>query len=75
MAERVMVRILDPTDEFHLSLGLVMKEDDERFGLWLGGHAEDFVHWVPRSSVEEVPGTWHQASSKGAWFIAESGGN
>lgn len=73
--DRTMVRILDPADQFHRRLGLVMAQDGDRFGVWIAGHPEDFVHWVSRSLVEVVPGTWHQAPGKGEWFIAEGGGN
>lgn len=73
---RIMVRILDPADEFHLRLGLVMSEDDDRFGVWIDGHPVDFVHWVQRSLTQGVPGTWHDlASGRGEWFIAEDGAN
>lgn len=70
-AERKMVRIVDPNDEFNRRLGLVVDEDADRFGVWISGHDVGFVHWASRSVVEVVVGTWYEVPGKGEMFVAD----
>lgn len=67
-----MVRVVDAGDIHHLRLAVVVALDGGRIGVWVGGHADDYVHWLDRSQVITVAGEWRSApDGRGMWFFEE----
>lgn len=70
-----MVRIIDDADVHRRRLGVVMETDGDRLAVWIGGHADDYRHWLDRSQVEPVEGEWQTAPEGGMLFYEQRATN